>query len=260
MATEANAIDIKDLCFSFPGSGRILHDISITVPEGDFLAIIGPNGGGKTTLLRLILGLLKPDSGSISVLGESPAAARSRAGYVPQVTASRLGFPITVMDTVLMGMLHTRGIFQPYNSDDRDAAQEKLELLRVTNLAGRRIGDLSGGQRQRVYIARALASDPELLLLDEPAAGVDPENQENFFNILKDINSRTTIVMTTHDVGAVSSYISRIACLNVNIYLHDGRLTEETLAKVYGCPFDLITHGVPHRVLGQQGSKEHHHD
>jgi len=155
MATEANAIDIKDLCFSFPGSGRILHDISITVPEGDFLAIIGPNGGGKTTLLRLILGLLKPDSGSISVLGESPAAARSRTGYVPQVTASRLGFPITVMDTVLMGMLHTRGIFQPYNSDDRDAAQEKLELLRVTNLAGRRIGDLSGGQRQRVYIARS---------------------------------------------------------------------------------------------------------
>ena len=248
--SDAPVIDIRNLCFSFPGSVRILEDVDLLVPKGDFLAIIGPNGGGKTTLLRLILGLLRPDSGTVSVLGTTPAGAVGRIGYVPQITGFERSFPVSVMDAVLMGRLHARGAFRGYTGEDRSIAESKLELLRIAELSRKRTPICTGGQRQRVLIARALCSAPELLLLDEPAAGIDTENQENFYHILSDINSDVTIVMTTHDIGAISSYVSRIACMNVQLFLHEDGITEETIARVYGCPFELITHGVPHRVLG----------
>jgi zinc transport system ATP-binding protein len=253
--SELPVIDIRDLSFSFPGPVRILEDVKLQVPKGDFLAIIGPNGGGKTTLLRLILGLLRPDSGTVSVLGTSPAGAVGRIGYVPQMTGFERSFPVSVMDAVLMGRLHVRGVLRGYTDADRSIALEKMELLRIAELSPRRIGDLSGGQRQRVLIARALCSEPELLLLDEPAAGIDRENQENFYHILSDINIDVTIVMATHDIGAISSYVSRIGCMNVQLFLHDDGISEETMARVYGCPFELITHGVPHRVLGKGQKK-----
>ncbi len=256
--SDVPVIDIRNLCFSFPGPVLILEDVNLRVPRGDFLAIIGPNGGGKTTLLRLILGLLRPDSGTVSVLGTEPAGAVGRIGYVPQMTGFERSFPVSVMDAVLMGRLHFRGVFRGYTDEDRSVAADQLELLRITELSRRRIGDLSGGQRQRVLIARALCSEPELLLLDEPAAGIDKENQENFYHILSDINKDVTIVMTTHDIGAISSYVSRIGCMNVQLFLHEDGITEETIARVYGCPFELITHGVPHRVLGKDGTGDDH--
>jgi len=254
---SGKAVAVRDLSFSYPGSPLILDGVDLSVPYGEFLAIIGPNGGGKTTLLRLILGLLSPDGGSVTVLGTTPARAASRVGYVPQLSQFDRTFPLTVMDAVLMGRLGSGKAFRPYSQGDRDAAREKLGLLRIEDLEGSRMGDLSGGQRQRVLIARALASDPELLLLDEPSAGIDPENQENFYNILRELNSRVTIVMTTHDVGAVSAYVSKIGCMNVQLFMHEDGISEETMERVYGCPFELITHhGVPHRVLGRKEGEE----
>jgi zinc transport system ATP-binding protein len=248
---------MEDVSYSWPGAPPILNHVDLSVPEGDFLAIIGPNGGGKTTLLRLILGLLKPDSGRITVMGTTPGRAAEKVGYVPQLTEFDRTFPISVTDAVLMGRLHHRGVFSPYSRRDRDAAAQKLDLLRVADLADKGIGELSGGQRQRVMIARALASEPELLLLDEPSAGIDPENQENFYNILRELNRTVTIIITTHDVGAVSSWVSRIGCMNVRLFMHEDGISQETMEKVYGCPFELITHGVPHRVLGRKDGKDH---
>lgn len=247
------AVELTDVSFSYSTSNPVLKNITLRVYRGDFLAIIGPNGGGKTTLLRLILGILKPDEGRIKVFGTSPENARGNIGYVPQLTSSGNDFPVSAMDVVLMGRLHNSNPFRSYSKTDRNKAIEKLEIMRINDLADEQFEKLSGGQKQRVFIARALVGEPELLLLDEPVASVDPTNQESFFHLLNDLNEKVTIILVTHDVGAVSSFVKSIACLNIHMASHEEMLTPETLKRVYGCPIDLITHGVPHRVLGEHG-------
>lgn len=252
-----NVLELDGVSYSFSGAKHpVLRKISLEVEPRDFLAVLGPNGGGKTTLLRIVLGLLEPDSGSVRVFGKPPAQSRRRMGYVPQVTTFNRDFPIRVLDAVLMGRLRGIRPFAGYSAHDRRTALDKMSLLGIEDLAEEKVGNLSGGQRQRVFIARALATDPELLLLDEPAASVDPGNQESFYHLLGELNKRITIVMVTHDVGAVSSYVKTVACLNVGLASHGEGLDHESLAEAYGCPIELLAHGVPHRLLGEKRDLE----
>lgn len=250
------AIEIDQVWFSYGGKDEVLRDVSLSLKKGEFLGIIGPNGGGKTTLLKLMLGILKPDRGKIRILGREVDQATHRVGYVPQSTDFSRHFPISVMDVALMGRLARSRIGRRYSEEDRGAIRRILEGVGMWHLRDRPIGQLSGGQRQRVFIARALATEPELLFLDEPAAGVDAEFQTDLFDFLKALNETVTIVVITHDIGVVSSHMKSIACVNKRIVFHEGgQITQEMLDMAYQCPVDLIAHGLPHRVLHTHGEK-----
>ncbi|MDD2837263.1 MAG: ABC transporter ATP-binding protein, partial [Methanothrix sp.] len=206
----------------------------------------------KSTLLKAILGLIKPDRGSIALFGQPPAAARSRIGYMPQKTVFDRSFPVNVLDVVLMGRYSRRGLMHRYCSVDRQAALKALEAVGMQDRAMREIGALSGGEQQRVFVARSLVSDPELLLLDEPTAGVDSAQQTEFYDLLCHLNRdlRIAIVLVSHDVTAISKYVNKIACLNQRLYYHDSKeLSNDDIEKAYGCPVEMIAHGIPHRVL-----------
>ncbi len=246
---ETPAIDIQNMHFSRNGQ-NILRDIHLTVNRGDFLAVIGPNGGGKTTLLKLILGIYNPQGGSVRVLGGRPRKNAHRIGYIPQDVGLNRKFPITVLEVVLMGRLKPgRWSTYRYTAEDRDRAKAELKSVDMVGFENRRIGDTSGGQRQRVYIARALAGDPEILLLDEPTASIDVQGQKEFYEILKSLNEKITIVLVSHDFMVLSSYAGSVACVNKNLHYHDeGEITEE-MTDMYQCPVEIVAHGLPHRVL-----------
>ncbi len=230
----------------------VLEDINLELVAGDFLGLIGPNGGGKSTLLKVMLGLIKPDRGSIALFGLPPAEARSCVGYMPQKTVFDQSFPVNVLDVVLMGRYSRRGLMHRYGCVDRQAALKALEAVGMQDRAMREIGALSGGEQQRVFVARSLVSDPELLLLDEPTAGVDSAQQTDFYDLLCHLNRdlRIAIVLVSHDVTAISKYVSKIACLNQRLYYHDSKeLSNDDIEKAYGCPVEMIAHGTPHRVL-----------
>jgi len=246
-----DVITLDRITAGYRKGSPIIQKVDLEVRERDFLAVIGPNGGGKTTLLKVILGLLTPWEGSVTVLGRSPKVARSEIGYVPQVIPDE-PFPITAMDVVLMGRLRHSGLLRRFTVKDREAAERNLEKLNIVNLANHSMNSLSGGQKQRVLIARALAGMPRILLLDEPVASVDNDTQESFFNLLAELNSTITIVFVTHDVGAVSAHVKNIACINRNLISHGETLSSESVARAYGCPFELVSHGgIPHRILGK---------
>ncbi len=243
------AIDMKGVWF-FYGRTPILVDVTMTLNQGDFLAILGPNGGGKTTILKLLLGLLKPHRGTIKVLGEPPHEAKYRVGYLPQNTDFNTTFPISVMDVVLMGRLSRYRIGRPYSRDDHREAEAVLKKTGMWDYRHAPIGRLSGGQRQRVFIARALATDPEILLLDEPTASVDPDFEVGLFELLREQNEKVTIVVVTHDIGVISRHVKSVACVNKTLVFHEeGKITPEMVDMAYHCPVDLIAHGIPHRVL-----------
>jgi len=246
---DVPAIDMKGVAFSYDRI-PVLEDVTLTLKQGDFLAILGPNGGGKTTLVKLLLGLLKPDRGVVRVLGQSPHHARRRMGYVPQNTDANAAFPISVFDVVIMGRLSRFRIGKPYSREDRLKAELALQKTGMWHVRHAPIGHLSGGQRQRVFIARAVATDPEILFLDEPTAGVDPEFEIDLFEFLKELNQKVTIVIITHDVGVISRHVKSVACVNRRLIFHEeGQITPEMLDMAYQCPVDLIAHGIPHRVL-----------
>jgi zinc transport system ATP-binding protein len=235
----------------------VLEDIDLTVRERDFLGIIGPNGGGKTTLLRVLLGLVSPARGRVTVLGRTPNEARRFVGYVPQRVEFDDEFPISVWDVAMMGRLSQRGLLKPYTEADRLMVEEALRQVDMLDHRGRQIGQLSGGERQRVYVARALASAPEILLLDEPTASVDTRVVGGIYEVLEELNRRVTIVLVSHDIGVVSSYVKTIACLNRHLIYHESKeITADMLEAAYQCPVDLIAHGLPHRVLDVHDSGE----
>jgi zinc transport system ATP-binding protein len=244
-------VRIRNLVFAYNGE-PVLEDINFDIRHGDFIAMIGPNGGGKTTLLKLILGLLQPDHGTIQVTGSVPTAI----GYVPQDAHINQSFPITALDVVLMGKLnpHKRS-FRKSAAHHREALAA-LERLGMAAQAQRRIGQLSGGQRQRVFIARALVTQPQLLLLDEPTSGIDTRGQAEFFTLLKELNTQITILVVSHDLLVISRYIKSVACVNKTLHYHDqAEITGEMLETMYPCadealcPVELVAHGLPHRVL-----------
>jgi zinc transport system ATP-binding protein len=240
-------IEVRDVTF---GSGRevVLDHVSRAIHPRDFLAIIGPNGGGKTTLIKVILGLLRPWSGDVIV-----RTPRGHLGYVPQFSTFDRSFPLRVSDVVLMGKLGRRGLVRRYTREDREDVERLLERLKLTDVALSQVSGVSGGQLQRVLIARALAGDPEALFLDEPTASIDAESREVLRAILEELNRRIPVVVITHDVTSLSPMATHIACINRRLFYHGAELDQHALEEVYGCPVELVAHGVPHRVL------HHHH-
>mgnify|MGYP005844460777 CR=1 FL=1 len=235
----------------------VLDRVSLTINKGEFAAIIGPNGAGKTTLLRVIVGLLRPDSGSAEVMGrpvDQLGDLRSKIGYVPQTYAIDPNFPITVFEAVLMGTYGRVGIGRRPRPQERAAAMAALGKVGMADLADRPIRRLSGGQRQRLFIARALANDPELLLLDEPATGVDVATTGSLYSLLRELRSGgVTVLLVSHDVGVVATYIDTLACLNRSMVAHcrpDEVECSEALKAMYGCDVAYLHHGdSPHIVV-----------
>jgi zinc transport system ATP-binding protein len=253
---DEEVIVAEDVWFS-RNNQSILEGVSLTIHSGDFYAIIGPNGGGKTTLLKIFLGLLSPDRGTVRIFGGTPEENRSRLGYVPQMRTFDFQYPIRVRDMVLLGRLsHIHRIPRRFGTGDQDAADHALEIMGITHLAGREIRDLSGGEQQRAIIARALAANPEILFLDEPTIYVDAPTQAGFYEILDDLARKMTIVLITHDIGVIVSHVTKVACLNRRLFTHDSReITQDMIDNTYGCPVDLIAHGLPHRVFRHHGEE-----
>ena len=242
-------VEIEDLWFSYNGN-PVLEKVNLTIHSGDFLAVIGPNGGGKTTLVKLILGILVPDLGNIRIFGQTPREVTSRIGYVPQDIHVNRGFPISVQDVVCMGRVKGGGGWKRFSKEDRALVQEALERVEMEKYGTRRMDDLSGGQRQRVFLARAMVSEPELLFLDEPMSSVDTKGQTEFYDFLQGLNKTATIVVVTHDAMVLSSHAKSVACVNQQLFYHNApELTKDMLEMAYCCPVELIAHGVPHRVL-----------
>ncbi|EKU97732.1 ATPase component of Mn/Zn ABC-type transporter [Leptolyngbya sp. PCC 7375] len=239
------------------GTTPVLEDINLVVKERDFIGLIGPNGGGKTTLLKVLLGLISPNSGDVKIMGRPVPQGRKYLGYVPQLLEFDREFPIRVKDVVRMGRSGKRPLLRRYNRKDESIVTRSLEQVGMLALRDRPIGQLSGGERQRVYIARALASEPHILLLDEPTANVDSKIQKSIYDLLADLNQFLTILMISHNLSAVSTYVKTVGCLNHRLFYHNDKLiTSEMIEQAYQCPVDLIAHGVPHRVF----SHHCHHD
>lgn len=218
MTNAVPAVEIEKLCFRYDEQ-EILHNVNLTVNVGDFVVFVGPNGGGKTTLLKLILGLLKPRFGKIRVFGKRAAKARKMTAYVPQSMAFDAAFPATVLDIVLMGRVE-RQLFGPYSKKDREIARAALQDVGLAELADRPFSDLSGGQRQRTLIARALAAEPQLLLLDEPNANLDPGAAQAVNELLKKLNKKLTVIMVSHNLNRVEPFASHIVCVNHTVEIH----------------------------------------
>ncbi len=228
----------------------VLENINLTVKTLDFIGIIGPNGGGKTTLLKLLLGLIKPFEGDVKIMDYPAHQGRRYIGYVPQLLDFDRNFPLLVKDVVIMGRLGQKRLLQPYNKKDWEIVHQCLEQVGMAHLKDRPINQLSGGERQRVYIARALASKPMILILDEPTANVDSKIQNNIYELLEQLNQTLTILMVSHDLGAISRHVKTVACLNRRLFYHEQKtVTTEMIEDTYKCPIDLIAHGVPHRVF-----------
>ncbi|GAA0233019.1 metal ABC transporter ATP-binding protein [Halobaculum roseum] len=243
----APTVELRDVTFAY-ADRPVVEDVSLVVESGAFLGLIGPNGSGKTTLLELMIGLRRPDRGSVSVFGE-PAHRLDggrRVGYVPQdVGEASDEMPVTVREVVRMGRYPGR-LFHRFDDDDRRAVEAALDRVGIADLADRRVGRLSGGQRQRAFIARALASEADLLALDEPTVGVDAESREAFYDLLGDLNDEgMTVVLIEHDVGVVTERATEIACLNRELFFHgDPEAFAETdaLADAYGSAQRVLTH------------------
>lgn len=247
---EVPAIAIENLTFSYNGL-RVLEDVNLAIGRREFVCVVGPNGGGKTTLLKLVLGLLRPSRGTVRVFGQPPERSRQRIGYLPQHSHVDPQFPVSVFEVVLMGRLAGRKPFGRYNASDRAIALEALRELDLYDLRDRHFSDLSGGQRQRVLIARALACQPDLLLLDEPTASLDMIIEGALYELLRRLSKRLTIVLVTHDLGFVSRYVSSVICVARKVVVHPtSEITGEVIGEIYGEGLCMVRHD---RDLSGQG-------
>ena len=238
----------------------VLEDINLTVRELDFVGLIGPNGGGKTTLLKVLLGLLPPIRGTVRVMGKRIKEGRKYIGYVPQLVQFDRDFPVSVWEVARMGRLGKRRPLKRYTAADDAIVAEALRSVEMIDLRHHAIGDLSGGQQQRVYIARALATEPKILLLDEPTSSIDSKVSTGIYELMSQLNERITILMISHDMNVISSYVKTVGCLNHWLFYHaDRHLTPEMLESAYQCPVDVIAHGVPHRVFPEHLDLPHDH-
>ena len=256
--TSREVISIRHLWAGYD-SEPVLEDINLSVRELDFIGLIGPNGGGKTTLFKVLLGLLPPVRGEVRVMGQSVEEGRRHIGYVPQSVEFDRDFPISVWEATRMGRLGHRRLLQRYTAEDDEIVAQALRSVDMLDLRDHPIGELSGGQRQRVYIARALATEPRILLLDEPMASVDPQVSAGVYELLNRLNERITSLMVSHDMSAISSHVKTVGCLNRRLFYHgEKQITPDMLEAAYQCPIDLIAHGVSHRVFGEHDVFDEH--
>ena len=228
-------ISVRDLSFSY-GSHEVLKDINLDIYEGDYIAIIGPNGGGKTTFTKLLLGLLTPQKGEIKIFGKSVIEARQKIGYLPQYINFNMDMPITVFDIVLQGRLTPQKLF--YSKKDKEIALEQLEKMHISHLKERKIKELSGGQRQRVLLARALSKQPKILILDEPTASIDPEGQKDIYELLKALP--LTKIIISHDIQVLFEGVNRVAHINKTLYLHENIDTSIQRNEGHFCEMELL--------------------
>ncbi len=240
-------LEMKSLSVSY-GNNIALQDAELKVFDNDFIGVIGPNGGGKTTLLKVILGLVKPVKGKI--VFDQELQRSNKIGYLPQISTGDNSFPVTVKDVILSGLMIRKGLITMMSIQDRKKAGQVIEELGLAELANSSLSELSGGQLQRIFLGRAVIGDPRLLLLDEPGNFVDTNFENDFYEKLRILNRRMAIMMVSHDVGTISAHIKSFACVNRHLHYHpSSEITNEQLL-AYGCPIQLITHGeVPHTVL-----------
>ncbi len=244
-------LELKDITAGYDHQPVLKH-VNFEINEGDFIGIIGPNGGGKTTLLKVILGLLKPFSGEIIY----HTSKQNLFGYLPQNNRFDQRFPINVTEVVLSGLMSEKGLYRSYTRTDKHKAWELLDKYGMGTYKKAPIGDLSGGQMQRVFLCRAIISSPRILMLDEPTTYVDSSFEKEFYSILKDLSKSLSIVMVSHDLGTICSYVKTIACVNRELHYHNSNLISEEQLQSYNCPLELVTHGkIPHRVLTDHTGK-----
>lgn len=244
-------ISLKNISFKYDHK-PILENVNLEIPRGAFIGLIGPNGGGKTTLINLVLGLLKPEHGTIELLNQPANTFKdwNRIGFVSQKSnAFNKGFPATVYEVVSMGLTAKIGYFKFFNKRHKLKVIEAVKQVGMEDYLHENIGDLSGGQQQRVFIARALVSDPELLILDEPTVGVDYKNVKRFYELLHELNEQENIslLLVTHDTGVMTEYATDIVCLNQTLHFHGkpeeySALSEEELSDFYGHPVTIVVH------------------
>lgn len=242
LITMKEIINFKDVSFGYTKS-MVLEKASFSINEGDFVSIIGPNGGGKTTLAKLMLGLLVPEEGYITVYGSAPSKMRSMIGYVPQYSLYDPNFPVSVQEVVLMGVMRKNKFF--YTRKERAAAERIIEEVGLYTVRNNAFSDLSGGQRQRVLIARALVSSPRILLMDEPTASVDAAVEEKISTLLEQLSRKMTIILITHDLGFVSNLVTNIICVNRKVNIHPAAdLTKEHLDNLYSDNMKIVRHDI----------------
>jgi zinc transport system ATP-binding protein len=251
MMKKEPVIKVTDLSYKY-AKDTVLEDVTLSVPQGAFLSIVGPNGSGKSTLLKLLLGLLKLQKGSIELFGQDIRNFRDwqRVGFVSQKANSfNSGFPATVLEVVLSGLTKKIGLFRFAKSEHKKRALEALDSVGMLSFQQRNIGELSGGQQQRVFIARALVSEPDMLILDEPTVGVDAQNVHQFYEMLEMLNKDLgiTLLLVTHDVGTVTDKVTHVACLNKKLHFHGNAgeyqaLNEEELSDLYGPGVQMLNH------------------
>lgn len=242
-------IEIKNLSAGYDGR-NVLHDINLTVYEQDFLGIIGPNGGGKTTLMKCILGLLKPTDGEIIF------HCKPSLGYLPQYNTIDRKFPISVEEVILSGLSVQKSLTARFTPEEKEKSKQVIARMGLEGLEHRAIGQLSGGQLQRALLGRAIISDPSVLILDEPNTYIDKRFEARLYELLAEINKECAVILVSHDIGTVLQQVKSIACVNETLDYHpDTGITTEWLEKNFNCPIELLGHGtLPHRILG-----EHHH-
>ncbi len=241
-------IELDRVCFSYPDSrgqrgAPVLREVSFSVHRGEFICVVGPNGGGKSTLLKLLLGLERPDTGTVRLFGDEPELSCPRIGYLPQNPQFDPLFPVTVLDVVLMGRLKAGLLPGHYRAADREAARHALAAVSMVDSAAKNFAELSGGQRQRVLIARMIATEPELLLLDEPTSHLDIQAERELYELLHRLNERLTIMLVSHDLMIVSGFVDRVMCVKGSVDIHDTQdVSEKLVGELYGGDMRLVVH------------------
>lgn len=254
-------IKLSDISAAYDGK-TVLSHVNLSIYERDFLGVIGPNGGGKTTLIKLILGLLQPISGNIRFHKNGKEVAEIPMGYLPQYSSIDKKFPISVYEVVLSGLSKQKSLLHRYSSEQHEQVKSIISRMGLEGLEKRAIGELSGGQLQRTLLGRALVSNPEVVILDEPNTYIDKRFEAKLYSLLGEINKERAIILVSHDIGTVLQNVKTIACVNETLDYHsDTELPAEWLEEHFGCPIELLGHGnLPHRVLKCHCHEEEHED
>jgi zinc transport system ATP-binding protein len=242
-------VEIRKLSAGY-GQNIVLRDVDLSIKQFDFIGVIGPNGGGKTTLLKALLGLLPPVSGEIVYSDSMTEGKAHRIGYLPQINNIDRKFPITVFDVVRSGLMSRKRLTGRYSTEENERANDLMAEMGIFGIHNKAIGELSGGQIQRALLCRALVNNPKLLILDEPNTYVDNRFERELYEKLKVLNNKLAILLVSHDLGTISTYVKSYACVNSSLHYHSGNKVTPELLKSYECPIQIITHGeIPHTVL-----------